>query len=284
MARVDVRSVTQPVGVMRLAVTILTCLSFSLVAKVGYVSSSYWAWCMFTWCFCCFFTLLIIVLEFTTLSTKVPFSWDDFTTAFAMLATLMCLVASIIYPTFFTCKTCYYQIGATVVSWVCFGVYAGEVALTRLRPRGQNSGFLSTLPGIFKMLETFVACLIFTSLEPGQYSGVPELQWCVAVYSLCFIFTILIIVLSTGQLLSFVPFAFDKLVTIYNVVAALMYMTALVVWPLYSLHKNSRPSACGYPCAWDKLVVVTFMTIVNVIVYTLDAVFSVWKVFLTRDP
>ncbi|XP_044038557.1 myeloid-associated differentiation marker homolog [Siniperca chuatsi] len=259
--------------------TILTCMSFSLVATVGHIPSPYWVWCMFTWCFCCFFTFLILILEFTTVNTKLPFAWDDFTAAFAMLASLMCLAASIIYPTFFSCITCPRQISASVVSWVCFGVYAGEVALTRLRPSGQNSGFLSTLPGIMKMLETFLACLIFTSLEKDQYFGSPGLQWCVAVYSLCFIFAILIILFTLGQLTSFFPFSFDKLVIIYNILAAVMYMTAVVIWPLYSFHTNN----CVPLCDWNKLVVVTFMTIVNFIVYTLDTVYSIRLVFCVSN-
>ncbi|XP_042360340.1 myeloid-associated differentiation marker homolog [Plectropomus leopardus] len=283
MIGVDLRAITQPVGIMRIMAAILTCMSFSLVATVGHVSSPYWAWCMFTWCFCFFFTFLIVILEFTTVNAKLPFAWDDFTTAFAMLASLMCLAASIIYPIFFTCKTCHRQIGASVVSWVCFGVYAGEVTLTRLRPSGQNSGFLSTLPGIMKMLETFLACLIFTSLEKQQYSGSPELQWCVAVYSLCFIFAIVIILLTLGQLTSYFPFSFDKLVIIYNILAAVMYVTAMVIWPLYGFHSNKRPSNCGHLCAWDKLVVVTFMTILNVIVYTLDTVYSIRLVFCVSN-
>lgn len=283
MISVDLRALTQPVGAMRIMETILTCMSFSLVAAVGYVSSPYWAWCMFTWCFCFCFTFLILILEFTTVSAKLPFAWDDFTTAFAMLASLMCLAASVIYPTFFTCKTCHRQIGASVVSWVCFGVYAGEVVLTRLRPSGQNSGFLSTLPGIMKMLETFLACLIFTSLEDWQYSGSPELQWCVAVYSLCFIFAIIIILLTLGQLTSYFPFSFDKLVIVYNILAAVMYVTAMVIWPLYSFRTNKRPSDCGHLCDWDKLVVVTFMTILNVIVYSLDTAYSIRLVFCVSN-
>ncbi|XP_070780059.1 myeloid-associated differentiation marker homolog [Enoplosus armatus] len=281
MIHVDLRALTQPVGIMRTMATILTCMSFSLVATVGCVPSPYWAWCMFTWCFCFFFTFLILILEFTTVNTKLPFVWDDSTAAFAMLASLMCLATSIIYPTFFTCSACPRQICASVVSWVCFGVYAGEVALTRLRPRGQNSGFLSTLPGIMKMLETFLACLIFTSLEVS--SKVPELQWCVAVYSVCFIFAILIILLTLGQLTSFLPFSFDKLVIVYNILAAVMYMTAMVIWPLYSFRTGKRPSNCGHHCAWDKLVVVTFMTILNFIVYTLDTVFSIRLVFCVSN-
>ncbi|KAI3359932.1 hypothetical protein L3Q82_014282, partial [Scortum barcoo] len=266
------------------ACIIFICLNFNqysrfpglqcLVATVGYVSSSYWVWCMFTWCFCFFFTFLILILEFTTINTKMPFAWDDFTTALAMLASLMCLAASIIYPTFFTCTNCPRQIGASVVSWVCFAVYVGEVVLTRLRPTGQNSGFLSTLPGIMKMLETFLACLIFTSLESSQYHNFPGLQWCVAVYSLCFTFAVIIILLSLGGLTSVFPFSFDKLVIVYNIMAAVMYVTAMVIWPLYGF-RTSRPSPCKAPCSWDKLVVVTFMTILNVIVYGLDTAYSI---------
>ncbi|XP_026216451.1 myeloid-associated differentiation marker-like [Anabas testudineus] len=285
MIHVDFRSLTQPVGIMRIMAAVLTCMCLSLVAAVGYPlhpPTSYWVWCMFTWCFCFFFTLLILILEFTTVSTKVPFAWDDFTAAFAILASLMHLATSIIYPTFFTCKSCHRQIGASVVSWVCFGVYVGEVVLARLRPSGQTSGFLSTLPGIMKLLETFLACLIFTSLERGEYVSPKELQWCVAVYSLCFIFAIIIILLTIGQLTSFFPFSFDKVAIVYNILAAVMYMTAMVMWPLYSLKNKKRPSTCGYYCSWDKLLVVTCLTILNFIVYTLDSVYSIYLVFFVN--
>lgn len=281
MVRVDFHSVTKPVGILRTIAAILTCLTFILVATVGHSSSSYWAWCMFTWCFCFFITFLILILEFTTLYTKLPVAWDDFTAAFAMLATLMCLASSIIYPVFFTCKTCHRQIGASVVSWVCFGVYTGEVVLTYLRPRGQTIGFLSTIPGIMKMLEAFVACLTFTSLESSQFHS-PGLKWCVSVYSLCFIFTLVIILLTIGQLTLLFPFSFDKLVVIHNILAAVMYLTAMVIWPLYSFQNNSGSSVCGSLCR-DKLIVVTFMTVINSIVYTLDSAYSLRLVFLVRN-
>ncbi|XP_060946664.1 myeloid-associated differentiation marker homolog [Limanda limanda] len=280
---VDLRSLTQPVGILRTLAAILACMSFILAATGGSSSSSYWAWCMFTWCFCFFFTLLILILEFTAVSKKLPFAWDDFTAAFAMLASLMFLATSIIYPTFFTCTTCYHQIGASVVSWVCFGVYAGEVVLTRLRPCGENIGFLSTLAGIMKLLETFIACLIYTSLETKQYVNSPPLQWCVAVFSLCFILSIIIILLTLGQVTSFFPISFDKLVVVFNILAAVMYATAMVIWPVYSLHSNKRPGNCGHLCDWDKLVVVTFMAIFNFIVYTLDTAYSIRLVFFTSN-
>lgn len=282
MVTVDVRAVAQPVGILRTIASILTCLTLILVATVGYVSSPYWAWCMFTWCFCFFFTLLILILEFTTLSSKLPLSWDDFTMAFPMLAGLMCLSSSIIYPIFFTCPTCPRQIGASVVSWLCFIVYAAEMVWTRLRPRGETIGFLSTIAGIMKLLEAFLACLIFITLETSQYQS-PGLQWCVAVYSLCFAFAVLIILLTVGQMTLIFPFSFDKMVVIHNIVAAVMYLTAVVVWPLYSFASNHRPSGCTSPCSWDKLVVVTFMSVVNCIIYILDSAYSIWMVFFRMN-
>ncbi|XP_029998085.1 myeloid-associated differentiation marker-like [Sphaeramia orbicularis] len=283
MVSVDLQAITQPVGIMRMMATILTCMCFSLAATAGAQSSPYWAWCMFTWCFCFLFTFLIVILEFSTLNSKMPFAWHDFTAAFAMLASLMVFVVSIIYPTFFTCKTCHRQIGTSVVSWVCFGAYAGEVVLTRLRPSGEHIGFLSTLPGMMKMLETFLACLIFTSLETGQYVGKPELQWCVAVYSLCFIFGILIILLTLGQLTSLCPIGFDKVVIVYNVMSAVMYMTAMVMWPLYTFQNNKRPANCGHLCPWDKLVLITFMAIFNTLIYILDSAYSIYLVCIVSN-
>lgn len=281
MESVNFRSLIEPVGIVRLFEFALTCICFSLVASVGHVNSSYWAWSMFTWCFCCFMTLLILILEFSTLHAKVPISWEDFTTAFAMLATLMLLAASVIYPATYTCPTCIRQICASALSWVCLVLYPAEVWLLHRRP-GEISGFLSTVSGLLKILETFVACIIFTSLTPAIYNSFPGLQWCVSVYSLCFIFALLIILLTIGGVVSALPFPFDKVVTGYNILSAVMYITAVVLWPLYAFEKNPRPIDCN-PCDWDKLVVVSFMTAINVIIYIFDAAYSIKLVFFIRQ-
>lgn len=272
MITLENRSITMPLAIVRILEILLSCVCFSLVASVAHLNSSYWAWCMFTWCFCCFMSLLILILECSNLSARVPISWTDFTSAFAMLATLMVLAASIIYPTFYVCSSCSRQIAATVMSCLCFIVYAVEVGLTRAKP-GEISGFLSTVPGLLKVLEAFVACIIFTSI-PDIYSRHPGLQWCVAVYSLCFIFALLIIILTIGRLLPRCPFPFDKVLTGYNVLAVLMYMTAVVIWPVYSFRGSPRPPNCNH-CSWDDRVVVSFMTCINLIAYIVDTYYSV---------
>ncbi|XP_051244880.1 myeloid-associated differentiation marker homolog [Dicentrarchus labrax] len=284
MVTLDFRTLTVPVGIVRILEMILTCITFSLVASVGRGIDSFWTWCMFTWCFCFCVTFLILLLEFTSLSSKLPISWDDFTTAFAMLATLMILAASIIYPIFFACSNCGKQIGATVTSCLAFILYAVEVGLTRAKP-GELSGFLSTVSGLLKVLEAFVACIIFICLEPTQYTRFAGLQWCVAVYSICFIFALVVIIFTICRLLSLFPAPFDKILIACNVLAVLMYITAVVIWPLYSFKNNPRPSWCaaggrlGAVCPWNKLVVISFMTCFNLVAYIVDTFYSFRLVF-----
>lgn len=280
MVSLDLKACMVPVGVVRILEVIFTCITFSLVASVKNFNEPFWAWCMFTWCFCFAVTILILFFEFTTINTKLPISWEDFTCAFAMLATLMILAASIIYPVIYTCSNCGKQIGATVCSCLAFLLYAIEVGLTRAKP-GEISGFLSTVPGLLKVLEAFVACIIFICLDATQYSKFPGLQWCVAVYSICFIFALLIIIFTICRLLALFPAPFDKVLTFVNVVAVLMYITAVVIWPLYSFQDYPRPNNCStnHICLWNKLVVISFMTCVNLIAYIVDTFYSVRLVF-----
>jgi len=192
------------------------------------------------------------------------------------------LAASVIYPYFYACPSCGRQIGATVTSCLAFVLYAVEVGLTRARP-GEISGFLSTVPGLLKVLEAFVACIIFISLDRGIYAQFPGLQWCVAVYSMCFIFALLIIVFTIGRLLTLFPAPFDKILMAGNVLAVLMYLTAVVVWPVYSFHNKPRPPGCGHQCSWDDLVVVAVMTAFNLVAYIVDTAYSMRLVFLVSS-
>lgn len=89
MIALNSKALVGPVGIIRILEVIFSCITFSLVAAGGHISHSFWVWCMFTWCFCCCVTIIILFLEFTCLNLLVPISWDDFIAAFAMLATLM---------------------------------------------------------------------------------------------------------------------------------------------------------------------------------------------------
>ncbi|XP_009869842.1 PREDICTED: myeloid-associated differentiation marker-like, partial [Apaloderma vittatum] len=169
--------VTSWVGIARLFAVVLSCIAFSLVASTGDFGGPYGTWCMFTWCFCFAVTLLVLVLELLELYPKLPLSWDDFTSAFSMLAAVMIFTTS------------------------------------RAKP-GDISSFLSTVPGLLKVFEAYVACLIFSLLD--NYTLKAGLQWCVAVYSICFIITLLIIIFTIGRCLSYIPCPLEKMLVAYN--------------------------------------------------------------------
>ncbi|KAJ1098275.1 hypothetical protein NDU88_003391 [Pleurodeles waltl] len=283
------RSLIAPVSVARFFQIFLSCTAFSLVASVNGYTGSYGVWCMFTWCFCFIVSVLIVVLEVTEVGPRLPLSWEDFTSAFAMLATLMIFTTSIMYPSVFltdSCKghSCACKGSATAISILCFMAYALEVGLTRAKP-GEISGFLSTVPGLLKVFEAYVACLIFSLLNYHQlYSTNSGRQWCMAVFCICFIITVLIIVLTIGRLLTSLPLPFDKLLIGYNILAVLMYLSAAIVWPIFCFKDNPRPSPCSeYPCLWDNLLGATFLTYINLVAYIVDLVYSTRMVFFTTQ-
>ncbi|NXK90305.1 MYADM protein, partial [Formicarius rufipectus] len=285
VATVNLRALTSWVGIARLFAIVLSCLAFSLVASTGNFGGPYGTWCMFSWCFCFIVTLLVLLLELLELYRVLPLSWDDFTSAFSMLAALMVFTSSVVFPSIFIsspCSSnyCARQAVATTASCLCFLAYAVEVGLMRAKP-GDISSFLSTVPGLLKVFEAYVACLIFSLLD--GYNNESGLMWCVAVYSICFIFTLLIIIFTIGRCLTYIPCPLDKMLVGYNLLALLMYITATVLWPLYSFRGQSRPSSCGRGCSWDRHLGVTFLTIFNLIAYLVDLIYSSRMVFI-RTP
>ncbi|XP_030067623.1 myeloid-associated differentiation marker homolog [Microcaecilia unicolor] len=285
----DYRSVIFPLGIIRFFQIFLSCTAFSLVASVNAYSGSYGAWCMFTWIFCFIVTISIVVLELTGIYRKIPISWEDFTSAFSMLAVLMIFTTSITYPSIYLKGGCSGHVcacmgSATAMSILCFIAYAAEVGITRAKP-GEISGFLSTIPGLLKVFEAYVACLIFSLLDNGHlYNANPGRQWCMAVYCVCFIITTLIIFLTIGRLLASLPFPFEKFLIGYNVLAVLMYLSAAIVWPIFSFRDyGTRPTQCdSFPtCTWNSLLGATFLTYINLIAYIVDLVYSTKMVFFT---
>ncbi|KAM4697621.1 myeloid-associated differentiation marker-like [Rhinophrynus dorsalis] len=282
------RSMISPLGIVRFFQVFLSCTSFSLVASVNAYHSEYGSWSMFTWIFCFVVTILIIVLELTGFYQRIPISWEDFTSAFSMLAALMLFTTSIMYPSIYLrggCSghSCACRGAATATSILCFFAYAIEVGLTRAKP-GEISGFLSTVPGLLKVFQAYVACIIFSLLPGTIYPYYGGLRWCVAVYSICFIITTLVIILTIGRLLANLPINFEKLLIGYNILSVAMYITVAVIWPYYCFKDfPTRPTDCSYGCFWDNDLAVTFLAYINLIAYIVDLVYSCKMVFFVSQ-
>lgn len=284
MIRVDFGTLLRPVTIIRILAAVVTCATFSLAStNVLQSSEEYWALCMFTWVFCFASTLAVVAAELATLNAKVP-AWDDLNAGLALLQGLLCLSAAIVYSVIEVRSHDDRLTMATVISWVAPALYAAEAAWMWLRLHRQTATglFFFTPPGAAKILELLLACLIFASLDEQHYGG-PEVAWCVAVYALGFILVLLVAGLKVARLDTRLPFSVDALAAGCNGLAAVAYVTAAVMWPLFSC--KTAASRCDAGSEQNnRQVVVTALTVLSGVVYILDTAYSVLTIFCARDP
>ncbi|XP_068118721.1 myeloid-associated differentiation marker-like protein 2 [Hyperolius riggenbachi] len=284
----NVQAVWSKVGVVRLLQLLLGCTTFSLVLHRAGYGAAYGTFCVFVWCFCFAITTLIVICDLTRLQSCLRnLSWGNFTATFAMLASLMTLTACVIYPLYFVtlncssteCITRNHRLAVSICAGFLFLVYAVEVFLTRARP-GIACSYMATASGLLKVVQAFVACVIFGALATeSQYKRYIATQWCVAIYSFCFAVTVIVIGLNiTGRTVT-LRCPFERFVVIYTVVAILMYMSASVIWPVFCFDSKygspSRPARCSWGrCPWDSQLVVTIFTHINLALYIADLVYT----------
>ncbi|KAJ3601548.1 hypothetical protein NHX12_032516 [Muraenolepis orangiensis] len=280
-------AVLSPLGAARMTQLFLGCSIMALVSHGAGYSASYGIFCMFTWCFCFAVTLVVFALDVTRLHACVPISWDNLTVAFAMLATLMYVTASVVYPVYFLesecpaegCVVWGYRIAVTVCSGLGCFPYGAEVLLTRAKP-GAVVGYMATVSGLLKVVQAFVACIIFGALaNDDRYTDYVATQYCVVVYSLCFTLTVATVALTVSGRTAALPFPFDRFVVVYTFFAVVLYLSTALVWPIFSFDRkygtSERPEDCPPgACVWDSKLVVAVFTNVNMVLYFVDLVYS----------
>ncbi|XP_075047483.1 myeloid-associated differentiation marker [Mixophyes fleayi] len=284
-----------PVGIVRILAIIFACVTFSLVVHRGGWNSRPGELCMFSWCFCFAVSIIILLVEFAGLQNRMPVSWKNFPITFAMLAVLMCLSATIMYPLNHLEDRSYnserrtYQIVAIVFSCLTTLAYIIEVSLTRAQP-GEVTGYMATVPGLLKVIESFIACVIFVFIsDPPLYDGHDALKWCLSVYCICFILSVVVIILCVGECTSWLPCTFERFLSAYVLLAVLFYASALIIWPIFKFDSKyggttRRPSDCSSRygiCVWDKSVAIAVLTAVNLIAYIIDLVYSARLIFIS---
>ncbi|XP_005744389.1 myeloid-associated differentiation marker-like protein 2 isoform X2 [Pundamilia nyererei] len=255
-------AVLSPLGIARMFQLLFGCTIMALVSHSAGYSANYGIFCMFVWCFCFAVTLVVFTLDITRLHTCMPISWDNFTVAFAMLATLMYITASVVYPVYFLqtevpdeeWEVQIYRIAVTVCSAVCCFPYATEVFLTRAKP-GAVVGYMATVSGLLKVVQGFVACIIFGALANDM------------------------VVLTVSGRTSALRFPFDRFVVIYTFFAVILYLSTTLIWPIFSFDRKygntTRPEDCPRgECPWDSKLVVAVFTNVNLVLYFVDLVYS----------
>uniref|UniRef100_A0A3P8NDM9 MARVEL domain-containing protein n=1 Tax=Astatotilapia calliptera TaxID=8154 RepID=A0A3P8NDM9_ASTCA len=235
---------------MRVAALLFTCVAFSAAAHGAHLPITVMAdWCIFCWAFSFACTLLVLLVELFGLQARVPVSWSNFPITVACYATLLCLSAI-----------------STVFSCLAAVAYMGEVSLSKARP-GEVAGYMATAPGLLKVCQTFLACIIFILISsPVTYDHHPALTWCMAVYCICFIVSMAVVVLCVGEWTGCLPIPFSKFLLAYGLLAVIMYLSATILWPVFQFNyrRNDDPDT----------IAASVITAINFLLYFADLVYS----------
>ncbi|XP_043345535.1 myeloid-associated differentiation marker-like [Cervus canadensis] len=277
---------------LRLPQLFSTCVAFSLVADMGFLRGAIGNWSMAIWCLCFAMTLVVVIVEYKDFQSFFPFYWYNFPVTYACYAALVCLSISIIYSITYVQFLPYGLFGdraiaATAFSCVASVFYAMDVAFMWNCYKLDNiSCYMHTVPGLLKVLETFMAGVIFAFLSnTSLYMHQPALEWCVAVYSICFILSSVALLLSLWEFDNRLLFPFPIFQLVINLLSILLYVSALLLWPLYQCyeefvrqHQRSSDGDCGdeltyHMCTWDQRLAVAILTAINLLVYVADLVY-----------
>ncbi|XP_072232071.1 myeloid-associated differentiation marker homolog [Leuresthes tenuis] len=269
---------------VRVAALLFTCVAFSVAAHGAALSHGGMAdWCIFCWAFSFACTLLILLVEQFGLQARIPVSWSNFPITVACYGALLCLSASIIFPVFFLKDSSRHgdvrdhRIASTVFSCLATVAYLWEVSLSKARP-GEVAGYMATAPGLMKVCQTFVACLIFILVsDPVSYNQHAALKWCMAVYCICFILSMAVVVLCVGECTGCLPIPFSKFLSAYGLLAVIMYLTATIIWPVFQFDKQYQS---GYRNS-TNLIAVSVLTALNFLLYLADLAYTARLVFVS---
>ncbi|CAN9509913.1 unnamed protein product [Ophioblennius macclurei] len=290
------KALCSPLGAARLCQLALGCAVIAMVTHSAGYSGSQGVFCMAAWCFCFAMSVAVFFLDATRLYGFLPLSWDNLTVTCAAFATLMYVTASVVYPLFFVRAECPYagcevrdfRIAVSVCSILATLAYGAEVVLCRARPGQIVVGYMATASGLLKVVQGFVACVIFGALANGsEFSRYAATIYCVVVYAFCFALTAAVVFMTLCRRTKKVCcMPFDRFVVVCTLLQVLLYLSASVVWPVFCFDPKygspSRPSSCPQGrCPFDSKVVVAVFSFVNLGLYAADLAYSQRIKFVT---
>ncbi|TNN31271.1 Myeloid-associated differentiation marker-like protein 2 [Liparis tanakae] len=260
----NIRALCSPLGAARLCQLAMGCAVIAMVTHNAGFSGSHGVFCMAAWCFCFAMTVVVFFLDATRLHSCLPVSWDNLTVTCAAFATLI-----------------NFRIAVTACSILGAVAYGAEVALCRARPGQAVVGYMATVSGLLKVVQGFVACIIFGALANGsEYSRYAATIFCVVVYAFCFALTAVVVVMTVcGRTKAVRCLPFDRFVVVCTLLEVLLYLSASVVWPVFCFDAKYgtpwRPASCPQGrCPWDSKLVVAVFSFVNFALYAADLVYS----------
>ncbi|XP_015314661.1 myeloid-associated differentiation marker-like [Bos taurus] len=174
-----------------------------------------------------------------------------------------------------------------LLSCIMCVLYAIDMAYMWKRYKLKNIPcYVHTLPGLLKILESAVACVIFVFISnTSLYLHQPALEWCVAVYSICFVQVVVAMLLKLRGWEKRLPLRLPTFHRVGTWFSFLLYVIAMVLWPLYQFNEKLggqphwyRDMSCvdeltNYGCVWDQQLAVAILTAINLVIYMADLVY-----------
>ncbi|XP_056153736.1 myeloid-associated differentiation marker-like protein 2 [Lampris incognitus] len=264
-----------PQAILRLVEMILSALALAVVVFRGKMVNPWGIWCEFVWVFCFVVPTVLTVVEAKSwhilLAAFLP-GWDDLCCGLTVMCALVVLSATVAFAAVFVCATCISSILCALFSLAATAVFLVDAVKQRMK---RPSGYLTSLRGILRFTEAFLACLILTAAA-SHFLGVDwasrpiGMMVAVAVFALCLLGTVAIILLHLLSLLRcLLSFGLGLMELVFNVMAVLSYICAVVLWAFYGYRRRC------ISCSVKDLNTVTVGSIVNLILYNVDLVLSV---------
>ncbi|XP_067291403.1 myeloid-associated differentiation marker-like protein 2 [Pseudorasbora parva] len=247
----------------------------------GPMSSPYGIWCEFVWVFGLIVAVVIFVFEKCLLDKIIEtlvlkHTWSDFSCGLTLLSSLMLVSASIIYCSVFVCATCIADMICAIASILASIVYVLDGVTLKLKC---PEGYLSSLRGILRFSQAFVACLLFTAVY-NYFKGVENqfrpggLIWCILVYVVCFFPAVVVILTHLQKCVDLLRCCdLNKVELVLDIVAVALYVSAAIVWPVVGYKTNKRDSKTQ-GSRFHDLNIITVMTYVNLGLYIADLVLT----------
>ncbi|TRY96156.1 hypothetical protein DNTS_028348 [Danionella cerebrum] len=263
-------------GAIHMAQILLCGITFVVGYIWGHPFHTYWIYSMVIWGLLPIITLVITIVEMFLIHKFILvfcMDWDDFTTGMAMMASLCTFSTTVMMANFYICRTCIWGWIISILSAGCCVLYSVETFRDKCES-SRSATYVAALPGFWKILEAFVACIILTSLI--GYVGNPALIWCIVAYAIPLPLTLLVIITNIlTKLKNCLPFNINLFTMIFLIISVALYISAAILWPIFSFRGNPRPKDCpGNACAWGIQFLVAFMTYVNLVFYILDLIFT----------
>ena len=266
-----------------------SCMAFWLVTsgfrKRGYGDVNIWA--MLIWFLSLPISLIVVIVELCYIQSHFHFSYhmpltDACFAAHVYLSLLV--VQSIRRHQFLPYDPFIDRVNAALsFTYITCFLYGVELSCTWDCDKLKDlTCAVYTTQGVLKVLEMFVACVIFTFIcNTSRHPKEPAHEWCLAIYWICFIQAVVATLLNLGSW----EYRLPVQLTLFSV---LLYSTALVLWWLYPVDEEIEGKTKGFWVLYmlrlthrwnrwsrrDHRQAVAILTAINLLIYVADLVIS----------